>query len=157
MKFTKFEFQNFRGIPSGSFDLSRSAEKAVHVLVGLNESGKTTILEAINSFRTNPNLRAKDPRRNTRTDAECQAMLPITKRSLFTGEIQICGHLKIDDVDQLLIEDFLKSEFGFVETYIDSEIIIRHRTIFEDSKRTQTTNGWSLHVEGRKKRPNGFH
>jgi predicted ATP-dependent endonuclease of OLD family len=45
MRFTRFEFKNFRGIPSGSFDLSKSAEKAVHVLVGLNESGKTTILE----------------------------------------------------------------------------------------------------------------
>lgn len=43
MRFSKFEITNFRGIQSATLDLSRVPNEAVNVLVGLNESGKTTV------------------------------------------------------------------------------------------------------------------
>jgi len=50
MKFTYFKFKNFKGIEDQTLDLSKSGGSNIYTLVGLNESGKTTILEAINFF-----------------------------------------------------------------------------------------------------------
>ncbi len=54
MKFTYFKFENFKGIESQRLDLSKNSESKVFTLVGLNESGKTTVLEAINYFAYKP-------------------------------------------------------------------------------------------------------
>ena len=54
MKFTYFRFKNFKGIEDERLDLVRSPTSSVYTLVGLNESGKTTILEAINYFAYKP-------------------------------------------------------------------------------------------------------
>lgn len=48
MRYTKFSVQNFKGIKSLELDLTVSPAYRATTLVGLNESGKTTILEAIN-------------------------------------------------------------------------------------------------------------
>lgn len=57
MKFKKFQINKFRGISKATLDLSKTPDGSINVLVGLNESGKTTILEAINHFRSNPDLK----------------------------------------------------------------------------------------------------
>ena len=50
MRFLKFEIENFKGIEKATLDLTKLRTANVVTLIGLNESGKTTILEAINSF-----------------------------------------------------------------------------------------------------------
>ena len=50
MQFTYFEFINFRGIGKVRLDLNFVPNSTIYTMVGLNESGKTTILEAINYF-----------------------------------------------------------------------------------------------------------
>jgi recombinational DNA repair ATPase RecF len=50
MKITDFQIQNFKGIKNAKLKLGKQTAP-IHTLVGLNESGKTTILEAINAFR----------------------------------------------------------------------------------------------------------
>ena len=48
MYFTKFHIENFKGIRSMDLDLSEPGA-GIFTLIGLNESGKTTILEALAS------------------------------------------------------------------------------------------------------------
>ena len=50
MRFARFEFKNFKGIERIEIDFRRLPNSNVYTLVGLNESGKTTLLEAINYF-----------------------------------------------------------------------------------------------------------
>ena len=50
MKYTKFEIFNFKGIKHLGLDLTKQNNSNVITLVGLNESGKTTILQAIDWF-----------------------------------------------------------------------------------------------------------
>ena len=50
MRYTRFVIKNFRGIMEASIPLTGHPASRIHTLVGLNESGKTTVLEAINSF-----------------------------------------------------------------------------------------------------------
>jgi ABC-type Na+ transport system ATPase subunit NatA len=50
MKYKSFRIRNFKGIKDTTIHLQGVAGANVFALVGLNESGKTTVLEAIHSF-----------------------------------------------------------------------------------------------------------
>lgn len=50
MRYTHFEIENFKGIASLRLDLDSAPLSNIHTLVGLNESGKTTVLEAMDYF-----------------------------------------------------------------------------------------------------------
>ena len=52
MKITKFDIRNFKGISHTTVNLADDAPGNVVTLIGLNESGKTTILEALSHFVT---------------------------------------------------------------------------------------------------------
>jgi predicted ATP-dependent endonuclease of OLD family len=152
MRFTKFEFSNFRGIRSAKLDFSKSPSQVVHILVGLNESGKTTILEAIDHFRTNPDLKRRDPNSRIRTDADCQAMIPIAKRSRFDGIVRIKGTVSIAPEELEGIKQAVMAGTGFVELLITPIFTIDHNTTFVDSKRVKTNNTWSIKFQARKRR-----
>ena len=61
MRYLKFRIENFKGIKETEVDLRTSTGANVFSLVGLNESGKTTILEAIHSF--SPDYRTRTLRK----------------------------------------------------------------------------------------------
>ena len=50
MRIVSFEIHNFRGIKLAKVDLA-PAGAGIFTLIGLNESGKTTVLEAISTFQ----------------------------------------------------------------------------------------------------------
>ena len=50
MRYKSFRIQNFKGIKDTTIGLESALGVGVFALVGLNESGKTTILEAIDKF-----------------------------------------------------------------------------------------------------------
>ncbi|MFM7379373.1 MAG: AAA family ATPase [Erythrobacter sp.] len=52
MRYASFEIRNFKGIKNAKIILPKEESTAV-ALIGLNESGKTTILQAIYSFSPN--------------------------------------------------------------------------------------------------------
>ena len=56
MKFKEFKITNFKGINNIVVNLDKSPSANVYTLIGLNESGKTSILEAINFFDQNNHL-----------------------------------------------------------------------------------------------------
>ena len=50
MQYVSFRIQNFKGIKDTKVSLKSVAGASVFAFVGLNESGKTTVLQAIHSF-----------------------------------------------------------------------------------------------------------
>lgn len=152
MRFSKFQIKNFRGIRSTTLDLTRVPKNAVSVLIGLNESGKTTVLEAINHFRSNPDLKRRNPNTRAPTAAEYQAMLPIGERAFFNGVVSIKSTLSIDIEDVEKIDDFIKSEFGFIEIKYEKTFDIDQKINFENSRKKGVSNTWSLQFQCRKKR-----
>lgn len=50
MQYAFVEIANFKGIHNLRWDFSSPPRNTIYSLVGLNESGKTTVLEAINYF-----------------------------------------------------------------------------------------------------------
>lgn len=87
MKYSKFTIKNFKGIDTVEIDL---ANNRVITLVGLNESGKTTIMEAINLFYKM--LKGEEPDKE-----KLKEFRP--KGTGFSGNIEIKGELLIEDDD----------------------------------------------------------
>ena len=61
MKYVKFVINSYKGIPKIELDLSKKPSSNIFTLVGLNESGKTSIMEAIylNLKLENENIKGK--------------------------------------------------------------------------------------------------
>lgn len=102
MRFSYFKFQNFKGIESMHLDLSDNPSATVYTLVGLNESGKTTVLEAINYFLYKGE--SLEPLNLDRYNiADIHDIVPISKRDNFKGSVSIEAGIELepDDVDEI--------------------------------------------------------
>lgn len=130
--------------------MARIANGHINALVGLNESGKTTVLEAIHHFLSNPNLLKKTPSSSRLLPSDYQKMLPIGMRALFNGKIEIIAKVEIEDKDWDVIDAFLKKEFNYKKTKKVNEFSIKHTVHFEDSKYERTENIWDIIFEGQK-------
>jgi predicted ATPase len=97
MKYKKFAIENYKGINKVELDLSNSR---VVTLVGLNESGKTTIMEAINLFYMM--MKGYEP-----NETDLNKWRP--KGTDFTGSIKISGILVFEDEDKDKISEYWKS------------------------------------------------
>ena len=97
MKYKKFNIENYKGIDKVELDLSNSR---IITLVGLNESGKTTIMEAINLFYKM--MKGYEP-----NETDLNKWRP--KGTDFTGSIKISGILVFEDEDKDKISEYWKS------------------------------------------------
>lgn len=97
MKYTSFIIKKFKGIDTVNIDFSNNR---VITLVGLNESGKTTIMEAINLFYKM--LKGNEP-----TEMELKTFRP--KGAGFTGNIEISGLLSFEEDDKIKIQNYWKN------------------------------------------------
>ena len=89
--FESFTLQNFKGAENVTIELSTRIDSHVVTLIGLNESGKTTILEGLSYFVTGDNavssLFAGYPGR-ARASA---ALIPMHRKAAFTGTVTIAS------------------------------------------------------------------
>lgn len=148
MKFTYFKFENFKGIESQKLDLSKNADSKVFTLVGLNESGKTTILEAINYFAYKPeSLNALEL--DNYDVGDIHNLIPINKRDNFNGRIQIEAGIELDDEDI----DEIKKAFSENNIHIkecSKEITYTQNYYFENSiyNKARTQYHWTNNFIG---------
>lgn len=143
MRYKSFSFANFKGIEEMTVPLDGD----VITLIGLNESGKTTILEAIFCFAygaedlnaINPNLASlRDPER----------WIPISKRLNFNDTIKIQATVMLDDNDRDALRAEVKAEHGFNWVEIPEAVIITEKYHFKDSRYTRMERNWRLAVHG---------
>src|ERR1700679_1851308 len=97
MYYKKFNLKNIQGIDDVEIDLTNNR---ILTLVGLNESGKTTILRSINWFYKC--VKGEEP-----TPAQLNLFRP--KGIDFTGRISITAELEIEKSDIVKINEFWKS------------------------------------------------
>ena len=123
MKFISFKFENFKGIDSLSLDLQNS--KKPICLLGLNESGKTTILQAIY-------ILGKLCRGNVLENGERLSIRP--KGFEFTGDIIFQAEVILEKADiTLLNEIFKESELSLLFSSIkNKKFKIKFVYSFED-------------------------
>jgi len=129
MKYLEFTIKNYKGIKELKLELGKQPKTKIFTLVGLNESGKTSILEAIDLFQKD----IAETKRHT--------LIPKGEKISFTNEIVIESKIELSEGDNLLIEQFAE---GIGYRYIESfkSVVIRKRYIFNNSEFEEKKTTW---------------
>ena len=80
-RINKFILENFRGIERTEITISGRVDTPIVTLVGLNESGKTTILDALSHFATGDPVVAKIFE-GTGASTQALSLIPIHKKAI---------------------------------------------------------------------------
>lgn len=141
MKFIEFKIQNFKGIENVIVNLDKSPDANIYTLVGLNESGKTTILEAINFFNPSEAVSALELPGSIIKDYNM--LIPISKRDNFNGNISIEVVIRLDDEDIKKINEFVNNNTCFKQVKNVDQIKYYRHYRFNDSKFKKLDSKWS--------------
>ncbi|MEN9646626.1 MAG: hypothetical protein RL238_3295 [Actinomycetota bacterium] len=146
MRYTEFSFKNFKGIESLVLPLTGD----VTTLIGLNESGKTTLLEAIFCFTYGAEkLDMIDPGLASLRDPE--RWVPISRRANFTDVIEIAARVELDEDDQKAFRRHMKTVWGLTVSKVPTSLRITERYTFEDSRLKKSSKIWDgLEIQGTK-------
>lgn len=145
MRLISVQIENFKGIRKLALDFSKSPQSSVYTLIGLNESGKTTILEAIDSIRYRSekvNLAGLPGFK----PFNIKDAIPANERGDFTGSIVVAATFKLDESDQASLEAFLIGELGFRLTKRVETIKITDRYGFDKDEIDWEKSSMSLWV-----------
>ena len=130
MYYVSFRIQNFKGIKDTTVKLAEQSKMGVFAFVGLNESGKTTILEAIHSF-------SPDSATSELVGGEGGSGIPYSNRvprhliSNFSGDVSVTATVRVSDDEKKDIADELKREYSLtidIESFPDDIPLERHQT-----------------------------
>ena len=129
MDYTKFKIENFKGIRSLEFNVKGELSR-IFTLVGLNESGKTTLLEAMAYwYETLTNNKGENVLYKTDI-SDVHNLIPRGRQHNFTDKIFIEATtiLSQDDVDEL-DKIFRKHGFSIVKEVLNYEV--KHSVSYE--------------------------
>ncbi|MGE7155324.1 AAA family ATPase [Methylorubrum rhodesianum] len=105
MRFTGFSIQNFKGIETAHLSLTPAGAN-VYTLIGLNESGKTTVLEAISTFDLYNDDTAPARLAVGETRPHPVSFVPKQLKSNFSGDVIITAHLELESGEkEAIIKD----------------------------------------------------
>jgi predicted ATP-dependent endonuclease of OLD family len=143
MRYTAFHFKNFKGIEEMTLDLTG----AVTTLIGLNESGKTTILEAVFCFSYGAeDLEVINPEMAALRVPD--KWIPISKRANFNDTVEICAVVELNSEDRAALQKHIRKEFGLRLSELPETIEICERHVFENSRFKKTNHTWDLEIAG---------
>ncbi len=140
MKYNKFTIKNFKGIEELTLDLNQTPAINIFTLVGLNESGKTTILEAIDLFQ------------NPIREDYSHRIIPKKLKHDFKGQIEITAELELvgNDIDK--ISKIFQNIFNHPLTDITNNIITISRVyVFPTAKKMKYASDeryWGFEMYG---------
>ena len=143
MRYKKFIIKNFKGINDLTIDLSKQPESHIYTFVGLNESGKTTILEAINTINT-----GYVPQTSHR-------LIPKHLKANFNGKVSVQAFVEVDDNDNIIINKKI-AELGYKEYKPINEFTVNTTCSFEDSKYKEKISYWGFSPQVKKNRSKKF-
>jgi len=147
MRYTEFKFKNFKGIEQMTLKLSGP----VTTLIGLNESGKTTILEAIFCFSYGAeDLQVINPELASLRVPD--QWIPISKRANFNDTIEICAVVELSPEDQRALRVHMRTEYDLTLTDPPKLIKISEIHSFENSRFTESNYIWDIAIRGTKGR-----
>lgn len=138
MRYIKFIIKNFKGIKDLTIDLSQRPDSRVYTFVGLNESGKTTILEAINTINAGYN------------ESNAHRLIPKHLKANFNDMVSVKAIVAVDEEDNKLIAAKF-AELGYVNYQPIENFYINKTCSFESSKVGQRVSYWDFSPRLQKK------
>ena len=145
MKINKFDIHNFKGISKATIHLADETPGNICTLIGLNESGKTTILEAISHFVTE-DTDTSSLVETVHQKASMQDLIPKDKKAAFTGSVIIKAlvSLEVDDVSALgkMFQD--KYGMDLEKSTLPETFVVEKVYLYEDSTFKNTVSHWYI-------------
>ncbi len=139
MKYQGFLIKNFQGVKELSLDFSKNGGVNIFTFVGINESGKTTILEALDFFQ-------KDLPREQR-----HVLIPRSKKRNFNDSISVEAGFLLNQTDEDSIKSYAK-EFGFIIEKPIHQFTVRKEYAFKSSEFVNEDLVWDINIIGRQGR-----
>lgn len=158
MKFVKFKIRNFKGITDAEINLKRGAGN-VFTLIGLNESGKTTFLEAMSFL-----MEKSDEKQHKDMFGDSfvflddpTKLIPLKSFANFNSTISVKGFLSFSDGEK---EDIINSLQDFYPgkkfEFNNDEIIIEKKLEFKDSNLKNQLYSWNMDLKIKNARAKTF-
>ncbi|MBQ7668020.1 MAG: AAA family ATPase [Clostridia bacterium] len=148
MRFSKIRIKNYKGIEETELELSASPKGNVYTLVGINESGKTSILEAINSFEYNAEKGTYAVSNAIKPDFN--QIIPIKDKANFNGNIELITTLVFEGQDYKELCTWTKENCDFIIKDEINEVIVNQKYSYKNSKFIDSSNFWELNIKGKK-------
>lgn len=101
MRYLSFTIKDFKGVKEATLDLEGKMEPGIYALVGLNESGKTTVLDAIKFLKDGLDA----------ASLKATSLIPRRKRSSFTGSVSVSSKLKLSNKDKIQLEKLISKSY----------------------------------------------
>lgn len=152
----KFTLKNFKGIEEVHIDLEDRSNCPVLTLIGLNESGKTTILEGISHF-VSGDRSVSGLFEGMHSKASGAGLIPVHKKAAFSSNIEISALVQLDENDITEIEALAKSNKLQVDKPpLLQPFLVSKNFTFVDSSLKKTTNYWSFKLFTKSAKGNQF-
>lgn len=143
MRLINITAENFKGIEKANVSLAKSPVNNVFTLVGINESGKTTMLEAINSFEYNDE---KDLTKISNAILPSKDdLIPIKYRTNFNGNIKTVFELELNDKDKKDLKNYIL-ELGYVLMNDINNITVEQIYNYKNSKFDNSSYKWGMEL-----------
>jgi predicted ATP-dependent endonuclease of OLD family len=136
--------RNFKGIEELSIDLDDRVDCPVTTLVGLNESGKTTILEGLSHFISGDTT-VSSLFQGIHSKSTGAGLIPVHKKAAFTADVEIEATVQLDQADT----DKLQKLADKFRVTINKVVLLEPFTVsktfqFQDSELKNTNNFWNF-------------
>ncbi len=142
----KITLTNFKGAAAVTLDLGAKLDCPVTTLIGLNESGKTTLLEGLSHFisgDTDVSSLFDVPR----SSENLTSLIPIHKKAAFTGDVSIRAEVEIEEIDYSVMKEAAAVVgYDLEMSSIPKTCVVTRIYRFEDSLWKQTSNQWILKI-----------
>jgi hypothetical protein len=147
----KFILRNFKGIEEVEVDLVDRTNCPVLTLIGLNESGKTTILEGISHF-VSGDRSVSGLFDGAHAKASGVGLIPMHRKAAFTSDIEVIGLVELSqkDVDDIVALGRERAQ----RIHVDPSVLaipfeVTRRFRFEDSILIKSNNSWSIEIQAK--------
>lgn len=154
-RLVSFSIRNFKGINHLDLDIAKRNKSPVITLIGLNESGKTTILEALSYFVSNDEYLTK--LFDVRSANRFADLIPIHRKAAFTGKIEISAAFEWEESDTEIVKAAAAAHGTEVDLdRMPKELRIIRWVRFEDSTFRDSGSIWNVMLYVRKTRRSKF-
>lgn len=152
---TSFSIENFKGAAKATIKFSNRISTPVVTLIGLNESGKTTILEALSYFVSGDN--AVSSLFKGSAPASIDSLIPIHKKAAFTGDILINANVIFSAADKAAVVSMAaKHNIDIEYASLPDETTVSRSYEFNDSVLTKSWNLWQIDFKAKMKAARRF-
>lgn len=116
MKYTGFNVKNYKGVIDEDIELG-SGEGGVYTCVGINESGKTTILDGIELLNKKV------------SKGLAHTFIPKSRKHNFSGAIEVSANILLNEQDRKKIQTFFEGKRREL-VYIDDQLTLTRKFLY---------------------------